>query len=106
MKQDKLFISLYNDYYGAMLTQRQRLAIDKYYNQDMSLSEIGHEFGVSPQAVRDTLLRAEGLLINYEFKLGLVAKTNKLRQLLQELAPLASQEQKIEIQKALNLLDE
>lgn len=106
MKQDKLIVSLYNDYYGAMLTPNQRLMIQKYYDEDMSLSEIGNEAGISPQGVLDTLKRAEKALINFEKKLMLVKKTEKLKKLLEELAPFASVEQKKEIQDALDMLVE
>lgn len=106
MKQDKLIVSIYNDYYGAMLTEKQSQIVQKYYDEDMSLSEIGQEFGISPQGVRDTLKRAENALMNFENKLGLVAKTDRLRHLLQELAPLANQSQKQEIASALQLLEQ
>ncbi|MEG1609243.1 MAG: sigma factor-like helix-turn-helix DNA-binding protein [Clostridia bacterium] len=106
MKQDKLIVSIYNDYYGAMLTSHQRQMIEKYYDDDMSLSEIGREFGISAQGVRDTLQRAESSLMNFEEKLGLVAKTERMKKLLLELSPLASQSQKKEIASVLTLLDE
>lgn len=105
-KKDNLFISEYNDYYGAMLTAYQCSLIKRYYDDDMSLSEIGQELGISPQGVRDALKRAEKTLEAYEQKLGLVAKTNKMKALLQELYPLATSEQKKEIEQVVQLLDE
>lgn len=47
MKQDALQMSLLLDYYGELLSQKQRTCFDLYYNQDLSLSEIAAELGVS-----------------------------------------------------------
>ena len=40
MKQDALQMSLLLDYYGELLSQKQRTCFDLYYNQDLSLSEL------------------------------------------------------------------
>ena len=42
-KKDKLYIGLYNDYYGALLTEHQRSLVSDYYDRDMSLAEIAAE---------------------------------------------------------------
>ena len=83
-KKDRLFISIYNDYYGSLLTDYQRGLIDGYYNHDMSLSELAEEHGISPQGVRDALKRAERQLEGYESKLGLVEKNEKAMTYIQE----------------------
>ncbi len=80
-KKDRLFISIYNDYYGALLTEYQRQIVDEYYNLDMSLSELADEHGISPQGVRDALKRAEKQLEGFEEKVGAcqeVAKCDKI----------------------------
>lgn len=84
-KKDKLYIGLYNDYYGALLTDYQRSLIDSYYNKDMSLGEMADELGISPQGVRDALCRAEKALVRTEEKLGFVAKTAALKNILDEI---------------------
>lgn len=71
LKSDKLYISRYNDFYGSLLTEHQSEIIRLYYDCDISLFEIAEQFGVSRQAIRDTIKRAEQLLIGYEEKLGL-----------------------------------
>ena len=76
-KKDRLYISIYNDFYGSLLTDYQRDIIDGYYNHDMSLSELAEEHGISPQGVRDALKRAEKQLEGYEDKLRLVKKNNE-----------------------------
>ena len=62
------------DFYGDVLTERRRDALDFYYNNDMSLSEIAEEMGISRQGVRDLIKKAEEELLFYEEKLGLAKK--------------------------------
>ncbi len=65
-------ISLLLSFYGKMLTERQSDTIDLYYNEDLSLSEVGAELGISRQGVRDNLKRAEAILYDTEERLGLL----------------------------------
>lgn len=62
------------DFYGEMLTSKQRDFIDLYYNEDLSLSEIAENEGITRQGVRDAIKRAEVQLFDMESKLGLAAK--------------------------------
>ncbi len=71
---DALQMTLLFDYYGELLTERQRMCFDLRYNQDMSLSEIAQELNVSRQGVYDNLSRAEALLQNMEQKTGSVRR--------------------------------
>lgn len=75
MKHEKdLSLSLYYDFYGEFLTEKQAKLFDCYYNDDYSLAEIAQEFGITRQGVLDTLKRAQTKLIDMENKLGLVEK--------------------------------
>lgn len=74
MLEKVAWMNLLVDFYGQLLTERQRSLIDFYYSQNLSLGEIAVEFGVTRQAVHDTLKRAAQLLEEYESKLGLVEK--------------------------------
>lgn len=65
-------IALLFDFYGQLLTEKQIEIIDMYYSNDLSLSEISEQLGISRQGVYDTLKRAEKTLFEYEDKLGLV----------------------------------
>ena len=65
MRADALTMTLLYDYYGELLTEKQRQLFDLYYNQDYSLSEIAQTAGISRQGVHDTLARAEQLLDRY-----------------------------------------
>ena len=65
--------SLY-EFYGALLSKRQREATALYYEENCSLAEIAEEFGISRQGVYDALHSAEKALEGYEEKLGLVQR--------------------------------
>lgn len=69
---DALEMTLLFDYYGDLLTQRQKLCFDMRHNQDLTLGEIAEELQISRQGVHDNLSRAEALLRNMEEKTGFV----------------------------------
>ena len=71
---DALEIVLLYDYYGDLLTDRQRECFEMRYYQDLSLGEIAEELGISRQGVHDNLSRAEALLRNMEEKTGCVRR--------------------------------
>ncbi len=61
------------DYYGALLTERQRELLISYYNDDLSLSEISENTGISRQGVRDAIKRGESELDRFESSLGIAS---------------------------------
>ncbi len=67
---DAIEIVLLYDYYGALLTDRQKECFELRYYQDLSLGEIAAELGISRQGVHENLSRAEALLRNMEAKTG------------------------------------
>ncbi|MBQ2244297.1 MAG: DNA-binding protein [Oscillospiraceae bacterium] len=73
------------DHYGELLTQRQRLCFEMYFEQDLSLAEIAEELSVSRQGVYDNLNRAEAAMRNMEEKLGCVRRTLRSRQTVSEI---------------------
>ena len=79
------------DYYGALLTDRQRECFELRYNQDLSLGEIGQELGISRQGVHDNLTRTEALLINMEEKTGCVRRDLACRKASGKILMLARQ---------------
>ena len=85
MKTDALHMALLFDYYGELLTQKQRDYFDLYYNQDFSLAEITEDEGISRQGVHDTLLRAESILNNLEEKIGCVARSKAHKKTLEQI---------------------
>ena len=62
------------DFYGELLTDKQREIYGAYFLYDLSLSEIAEQQTVSRQAVHDVVKRTEKILFRYEDKLGLVEK--------------------------------
>ncbi|MEA4853568.1 MAG: sigma factor-like helix-turn-helix DNA-binding protein [Christensenella sp.] len=75
MKHEKdLGLSIYYDFYGEFLTEKQAKIFEYYYDNDYSLAEIAQEFGITRQGVLDTLKRAQAKLKSMEDKLGLVKK--------------------------------
>ena len=64
--------TLLYDFYGEMLTERQREIYEDYYLNDCSLGEIAEELGISRAGVHDNLKRSEKALNNYEEKLKLM----------------------------------
>ena len=79
---DALEMALLFDYYGGMLTEKQRDCFDMRYNQDMSLGEIAETLGVSRQAVNDNLSRTEALLRRMEENIGCVKRYMESREAL------------------------
>ncbi len=73
------------DYYGALLTPRQQECFEMRYNQDLSLTEISEELGISRQGVYDNLSRTEALLRNMEEKTGCVRRDMQCRQAMGEI---------------------
>ena len=67
------------DYYGDLLTERQKECFEMRYYQDLSLGEIGEELGISRQGVHENLSRAEALLRNMEAKTGCASRDQACR---------------------------
>ena len=72
--------SLLYDFYGELLTQRQKEVMELYNEENLSLAEIAEEFGISRQGVHDALHKAQKALEEYERKLGLVERFSATRE--------------------------
>ncbi len=75
-----LEISVLLDFYGDILTEKQREVITFYYNEDLSLSEIGEFEGITRQGVRDSIKRGEAVLLQMEDRLGLVKRFKRVQE--------------------------
>ncbi|MBQ6569476.1 MAG: YlxM family DNA-binding protein [Clostridia bacterium] len=73
-------ITILLDFYGEMLTQKQRDMIDFYYNDDLSLSEIAENEGITRQGVHDSIKRAEQQMYEMEERLHLCEKFRRTRE--------------------------
>jgi predicted DNA-binding protein YlxM (UPF0122 family) len=78
MANDKFFLmNSLLDFYGSLLTEKQKKAAYMYYVYDCSINEISDELEISKQAVFDNLKRAENNLEEYESKLHLYAQSKE-----------------------------
>ena len=73
-----LSISVLMDFYGELLTEKQRDSLEFYYDQDYSLAEIAEDMDISRQGVRDFIKRGEKQLYEFEEKLEMVKKYNNI----------------------------
>lgn len=84
-----LELSYLLDFYGDVLTEKQREVMEQYYNDDLSLAEIAENFGITRQGVRDSIKRGESILLDLEDKVGFAQRYQSIqskRDLLEKLA--------------------
>jgi len=79
------------DFYGELLTERQKEFFDLYYNEDLSLSEIAENNGISRQGVRDVIVRAEAAMQEIEDKTGLIRRFMQMQSNLNAIQDAASE---------------
>ena len=89
MKNQTYRMTMLYDFYGDVLTPRQKEFFDLYYNKDLSLGEIAENYNVTRQGVRDVIVRAEATLTELEDKTHLIHRFREQREQLQELDALA-----------------
>lgn len=90
-----LEISFLLDFYGDMLTEKQRDVVELYYNEDLSLAEIAAHSGITRQGVRDSIKRAESQLLEYEDRLHLAARFRRIEEVLSSIVREAQQIEKL-----------
>ena len=88
MEDSRLMKSMLLDFYGELLTRKQRECYDLHYNEDYSLSEIAEELNISRQGVWDIIRRAEKTLLETEEKTGLIRRFDELRAEVDEIEKL------------------
>lgn len=70
------------DYYKDIFTEKQRYYFEKYYHENLSLSEIAQNDDISRNAVHNQLKIVEAKLEELENILKLYEKKNKIVNLL------------------------
>ena len=87
-------LSILCQLYGKLLTEKQYEFLNDYYNNDLSLSEIAENNGITRQAVRDNIKKGEKKLFKYEEKLLFMKRTlnqeKKIQKVLDELTKIQS----------------
>ncbi len=91
MKNQTYRMTMLFDFYGELLTERQKEFFDLYYNEDLSLSEIAENNGISRQGVRDVIVRAEGAMQEIEDKTGLIRRFLQMQDNLNAIQNAASE---------------
>lgn len=100
-------MSLHLDFYGALLTEKQKQVMSYYFEEDMSLGEISEELNTSRQAVYDLIKRSEKILKKYEMELGLINRFLIQREKLMNIKKiLVSRQQDDELKSAIALIDD
>ena len=95
MKEKSYEMTILFDFYGDILTDKQRELFDLYYNEDLSLAEIAEHLGITRQGVRDGIVRAEEIITNLEDKLGFSAKYGKQNNAIRRIGELAQRIQTV-----------
>lgn len=90
MKSDTFTMSMLFDFYGDLLTDKQKELFDLYYNEDLSLSEIAEQAEISRQGVRDAIVRAETILRETEDRLRLVRRYGGVESRVRKIAEAAA----------------
>ncbi|MGI5979019.1 MAG: sigma factor-like helix-turn-helix DNA-binding protein [Oscillospiraceae bacterium] len=80
MENKTLQMTMLLDFYGELLTPKQRRAVTLRYDDDFSLAEIAEDMGITRQGARDLLVRAEATLIETEQKTGIVRRFTEQRE--------------------------
>ncbi|HPE94720.1 MAG TPA: sigma factor-like helix-turn-helix DNA-binding protein [Bacillota bacterium] len=84
----RILLGALYDTYGPLLSEKQQLVLDYYYNDDLSLSEIAQNIGITRQGVRDLLIHGEEQLYFFEEKLGIYARNEKIGETAKQIAAL------------------
>ena len=77
MKNQAYRMAMLYDFYGDLLTDRQKEFYYLYYNEDLSLSELAANYGISRQGVRDVIVRAEAAMDAIEEKTHLIRRCHQ-----------------------------
>ena len=91
MKNQTFRMTMLFDFYGELLTERQKEFYELYYDEDLSLAEIAENLGITRQGVRDGIKRAEQQLLEMEERLGLAKRFRSVQEELTQICDHALQ---------------
>ena len=96
--------TLLYDFYGELLTERQKQVYESVVLEDFSLSEVAEDLGISRQGVHDMIRRCNHILEGYEEKLHLVEKFLRIREQIHRIQQIAGENHVQEIEKISSLI--
>lgn len=82
--EETIYLNNLYDYYKELLTEKQQNYFEDYYHNNLTLSEIAENNDISRNAVHKQLKETKKLLENYENKLNLIEKTNKIIEIIKK----------------------
>ncbi len=97
--------ALLYDFYGELLTEHQKHIYEQVVIEDMSLSEIASDEGISRQGVHDLVKRCNKSLQSYEDKLHLVEKFVKMKEKIEEMQSILEENQDLEFDRKQLIID-
>ena len=94
------------DFYGKLLTEHQQRIYEDVVFNDLSLSEIAENEGISRQGVSDLIKRCNKSLVSYEEKLGLIKKFDETKSYVKEIQRIVGIYQNIKDEKLITEINE
>lgn len=91
--EKKVMQTYFYDFYGELLTEHQRNIYEQFVLDDLSLSEIAQEEGISRQGVHDLVRRCDKTLEEYEGKLHLLSRFLKTKEQIMKIRTLTQNDQ-------------
>ncbi len=82
--EERVQIAILSKYYGKLLTDRQQDILKMYVDNNLSLSEVSEELGISRQAVKDALDNSMITLKNAEEKLQFIVRDDNIKRIIEE----------------------
>lgn len=92
MMDERIYLSNLYDYYGTLLTEKQRIYFEDYYFNNLTLAEIAENSEVSRNAVHKQIKEVEEKLTIYEEKLQLYQKGKRIKELIETIDPKLKEE--------------
>lgn len=96
--------TLLYDFYGELLTERQKEIYEEVVMNDMSFSEAAAEYGISRQGIHDMIRRVESTLSEYEDRLHMVSQFEKIRSIANEMQKTLSEAETVSEKARMKLL--
>ena len=104
MREKDLQFGLLLDFYGEMISEKRRIVLDMYFNNDYSLSEISEQIGITRQGVLDSIKKGKEELTLFEEKLKLAKRFEENEKTVKELTDFISKETSLPEEKKTYIL--